>query len=307
VTDGLDADGLRQLIWQSPDLWDRRGADGTYVEILNATIGVDAFEANWFDHRWILDVTPLGVGGFDPGIMFLDASEQDMVNVFVSDPARELDRSTVAEAIKLWRTANQRVRVVFCELFDRFDDTTNPKAWMIQGAGEVTLSPGFAPVSESTTVYTAADYIEAKSDYLVEAAVTPDSTAGYFALVMRHQPGDATQTIELRVDMDARTFEVWQDGSQLAGTSTVDLAALGFAFAADYPRTIRAEAQGDRFAVWLDNEPIYRFTTLDALDNGTAGVAAGPGVNAQIRFFKMLPLPGQVMLVGYGGSVTTNY
>lgn len=307
VTDDLDADGLRQLISQSPELWDRRGSDGACVEILNAVIGVDAFEANWFDRRWILGLTPIGVGGFDPGVIMLDAGERDTVNVYIADPARSLDRSTVAEAIKLWRPANQRVRVVFCEMFDRFDDTANPKAWTVQGGGEASLSPGFVPVSESTIVYAAADYIEGKSDYLVEAVVTPDSTSGYFALVVRHQPGDPTQSIELRVDMDALTFKVWQDGSQLAGTSTIDLAALGFSFATGYPRTIRAECQGDRFAVWLDNEPIGRFTAASALANGTAGVAAGPGVDAQVSFFKMLPLPGQVMLIGYDGSITTNY
>jgi hypothetical protein len=307
ATADLSFDSLRQLIAQSPELWDRRGSAGAYVEILNAIIGVDAFEVAWFDRRWVLDQTSLGAWGLDFGIMILDSSERNFINIHLADPGRDIDRSIVAEAVKLWRPVNQRARVVFVELLDRFDDTTNPKLWTVEGVGLATINPGHAVIPDDSIVYTAADYIETKSDYMVRLSIVPDSTAGYFGAVIRHQESSPTDALEFRVDMDGLTFEVYQGGAQLAGTVTVDLEALGFSFVAGYQRELRIEAQDSRFAVWLDNDPVYRFTTDLALPNGSAGALVGPGITGQMTFFEMLPLPGQVLTVGLGGQLSTTY
>ena len=139
---------------------------------------------------------------------------------------------------------------------------------------------------------------------MVRATVTPETVAGFMGVVVRHDALDPSTAIELRFNMDALTFEVSQNSAQLAGTTITDISNLGI-FVAGFARSIRVEVQGNRFAVWLDNEPIYRFTTNLANSAGTAGALTGPGVAATMNFFEMQPLPSETMTVGTGGKVET--
>ena len=151
ITEAMSDSALRQLIAQSPELWDRRGAGGAYTEILNATIGVDAWEVDWFDKRWELDASPLGADGFEFGAMVLDKGERYFTDIHVADAGRGIDRQLAAESLKLWRPANERIRVVWVELFDVFDDDSNPNSWQVATVGggppvEATVSGGSVTV-----------------------------------------------------------------------------------------------------------------------------------------------------------------
>lgn len=312
ITDKLSPSELRQLIAQSPELWDRRGIAGSYTEILNTIIGVDAFEVDWFDRRWVLGDTPLGSDGFDFGAMVLDSSEQRIVDVHLMDTERGVDRELVGEILKLWRPSGERVQVVFAELFDLFADDTNPKSWVVSVGGgastPATIASGAIAMASDSFVYSLADRMETKRDYLIRAVITPDSLADYFGVAVRHLDSAMGDQIEIRVDPAALTLTIYQNGVQLAGTVTVDLSALGFSFVAGFPRELRVQVMRhealDYFAVWLDNEPVYQFTTSSANATGTAGAIVGAGETASLSFFEMLPLPGETLTVGLGGAIT---
>lgn len=312
ITDKLSASELRQLIAQSPELWDRRGVSGSYTEILNTIIGVDAFEVDWFDRRWVLGDTPLGSDGFDFGAMVLDESDQRIVDVHLMDTARAVDRELVGEILKLWRPSGERVQVVFSELFDLFTDDTNPKSWVVSIAGAAsspaTIASSAIAMAADSFVYSLADHLDTKSDYMIRAVVTPVSLGDYFGVAVRHLESAMGDQIEIRIDPTARTLTVYQSGVALAGTITVDLAALGFSFVAGFPRELRVQimrvAALDYFSVWLDNEPVYQFTSALANLTGTAGAIVGAGATASLSFFEMLPLPGETLTVGLGGTIT---
>lgn len=313
ITDKLSASELRQLIAQSPELWDRRGVAGAYSEILNAIVGIDAFEIDWFDRRWVLDDTPLDADAFDYGIMILEEADRRFTDIHIEDAARALDRELIAEIVKLWRPSGERVQIVFAELFDRFTDATRSWAVSVGGdpATDATIANGEVEIPADSIVYTIAAHIEGKSDYMIRAAISPDSLGDYFGVAVRHLDTAPENTLEFRFEPTDLTLTIVQNGVQLAGTDVVDLEALGFNFVAGYAREFRVQIQRsgllDFIAVWLDNEPVYSFTTNLAGATGTAGAIAGPSVSCAMSFFEMLPLPGETLTVGLGGAVTTSY
>ena len=313
LTDKLTASELRQLLAQSPTLWDRRGTTGSYTEILNAIIGVDAFEVDWFDRRWELGVTSVGDNGFDFGAGYLEASDRRVIDIHLADAAREIDRDLVADSLKLWRPSGERINVVFVEMWDRFEDDKN--SWVVSTGGgaaaSATISEGDMTVPSNSIAYPTAAHLSTKSDYMIRASITPDDLADVFGVFVRHDTDAPDDRIEIQVDPAGLTLDIVQDGSTLAGTTSVDLEAIGIGFVAGYARELRVEVQRvgltDHFAVWLDGDPVYRFTTNAANDTGTAGILAGSSTSSVCSFFEMIPLPGEVLTVGLSGAITKTY
>ena len=173
ITDRLDPLALRRLIASSVKFWQQRGPEDSIIDALRMTTGARGRILNWFDYRWILGETHLGVenDGLDPWLLSspFDGGDDDtqVYNVRIVDDG-DLDRELVRAVVSLTRPLGEQAEVTYLALLDLFETDGDDSQWQqITGTSAVLAGRySFGPASTATV---AVDGAELWSEYVVRA------------------------------------------------------------------------------------------------------------------------------------------
>jgi len=131
ITDQLDYDTLRKLISISIAFWKDRGVESTTISILELLTQAPCRIWNWFDFRWIIDVTQLGEEhqGRDPHIIDIPGvgDSEYHSNLRITDDGY-LNRQLVESIMKLTRPVGERITVHYLKILERF--TYDAENWI---------------------------------------------------------------------------------------------------------------------------------------------------------------------------------
>lgn len=300
ITDRLGVDAVRRLVASAIPLWKRRGASLSSVEALNVIIGVDAWEWDWFDRRFLIGQTRFGhdlapsSGWTDARL--LSSKARRWSNLRIADAEQALDRELIKRVVNLWRPSGERVLVSYVEFWDRFVDDSKLESWgsFSDGvAAETTIAGGVLAQSDdavSMHSFARGTALELLSSGSTRARVRP-AGSGWFGVVVGFS-GDLALAIEARFDLDDNTLGVYQDGVLIS--DVVQLKTFGVLLSPDVWRTIRvvAHVPQTHLAIWLDNRLVFESFSI-ASRPGTSGVAHGIGASLECGQFEIAPTPGR--------------
>ena len=304
ITDKLTDAEVRALIANSATLWKNRGSAGSFIEVLNTIIGIDAWEWSWFDRRWVLGSARLGQDE-DPDswtdLRFTNTASRSTSELRIADPNRTLDRDLIADVLKFWRPTGERISVVFVEFWDRFVDGSKP--WVQYDsqspAGSVAISGGTIQLSNSLVEQhafpeTPAVLLSLESS-MVKARVRSSSATGYYGVSVGFDGTFAT-SIEVRLYPEFHELRAYQNAGLLF---TFDLIHdYGITLVPNSWYTLRVVADGQRAVIYLDNVKISEANAMGLLVPGTSGVLHGVGSTMECDHFEIIPIPGEAFTVG---------
>ena len=133
ITNRLDDQSLRRLIASSVPFWKKRGTEDAIKEILRLVTGSRIRIWNWFDLRWVLDETLLSEDneGYDPYMISLPGPpdyDEQRYNIRIVDNG-SLDKTLVADIVKLTRPSCERVEISYLGFLDLFVTDGDASQW----------------------------------------------------------------------------------------------------------------------------------------------------------------------------------
>ena len=303
VTANLDAFTLRRLISLSVPLWKTRGPEDTIINILQALTGERVRIWNWFDLRWILDVTGMGEDhqGRDPFVLELpqDGSDDRRFNVRIVDSG-ELDRDLVVNMTKIMRPSGERIEVSFLDFLDQFTLDNDDGQWgvLAGGTGEnpqvPVIADGLAKLADTGSAETSfvivtrgltwSEYVS----YWRMRAVT--GTSGSILAIF--YATDLDNDYSVKIDFTAQTVVLQKQVANVVSTIVTHVPTSGLTVGEFFGIRIHVAVEGatNRIKVYLDGNEIID-TTDSAHTAGSIGFGHSAGVDVVLDEAELFEAP----------------
>ncbi len=125
----LDDEGLRRLIGSSIPFWKIRGTETSIESVITLLLGARIRVWNYFDFRWVLEETDLGVewDGLDPWA--IEEDDTNTFNVRVVDAG--INRELIKGLVKLARPSNERIEITYLTMLDLFNVPNDTAQWSV--------------------------------------------------------------------------------------------------------------------------------------------------------------------------------
>lgn len=301
ITRDMDADTLRKLIRASVPLWKNRGPEDTILNALRLVTGARGRIMGWFDMRWVFDSTDLGADdvGHDPWLLSEAGSGENAeftMDVRIVDNGT-LDRTLVANILKLMRPVGERFHVVFIKFLDLFAIVGDNYQWSTSTASPMTVAnstmkvgttPGEVAIFEDAFVG-----LTGATDWTNYVATFKVRGSGQFGVDVYRT--DASNLYRVELDITNQRVRLY---SRAAGVETT-LATASFASTethldADVYYGVRVmvtpELGTNRIVVYLDNNEIISVTNA-AHGAGAIGVFHRAGGYVEVDEAEAFELP----------------
>jgi len=147
----LDEETLRRLIAVSIPLWQQRGPEEAIEGLLELTTQAQARIWNWFDFRWVLGETGMGVEhqGTDPWIIDGTGGVDEYTsNLRIVDDGN-LDHELVKLVVGVMRACGETFEITYLAFMDLFDTDYDTENWDVM-LGEMIVSNGTATMDDSS-------------------------------------------------------------------------------------------------------------------------------------------------------------
>lgn len=298
IIDKLDNDTARRLVSLAVSSWKRRAAGGSSIEILNTIIGVDAWEWDWFDRRFVLGKSQIGhdqspqLGVND--LYVTGSASSRTTELHIADAERSLDRELVREIVKLWRPIGERVRLVYVEFWDRFANDSKP--WETYG-GASSIAGGKLQMlddSQSQHAFPESPALLDLSNFMVNSRLKFGGENGFYGQTLGFR-GLLAKALEIRLYPEFQELRLYQDNVQI-GDSISLIHAHGITLKPGYWRTLRSVVSGATLEVFIDNHKVLS-NSDDLVSPGTSGVNHSAGLTLECDSFEIIPIPGEVDFV----------
>ena len=303
VTDGMDDFTLRRLISLSIPLWKNRGPEDTITDILQALTGERVRIWNWFDLRWVLDVTAMGEDhqGRDPFVLELptEGSDEYFMNVRIMDSG-SLDRDLVVNVVKLMRPTGERIEVSFLDFLDQFTLDNDDGQWgaLTGGTGETPQVPvvqgGLAKLTDDLAAETSFVILSQGltwSEYVAYWRMRPTTGTSGSILAIFYAT-DLDNDYSVKIDFTAQTIvlqkQVANTVSPIATFVPTSILTIGEFFGIRVH--VAVEGATNRIKVYLDGTEIID-TTDSAHTAGSIGFGHSVGVDVELDEAEVFEVP----------------
>lgn len=309
VTDRLSMPLLRRLIATSVRMWKLRGDDGAMRDVLTLLTAARCRSWDWFDFRWVLDVTQIGEEhkGRDPWVINLPGPptlDEMRSNLRIVDDG-DLDRQLVRDIVDLMRASGERWEITYLLFLDLFTIEGDQTQWFDEFSLTLDVTQGrlrmLDPVFSERT-FAVVEGALAWSQYVYTARVRGSSNAlGQRWGITAYGGGAATNHYAALVDDVGQTFRLVRVSSGLAtDLVVVDLVALSFPMYADTWYAIRmtlvAEAGITRITCHVDG--VQLINTTDAIySQGTVGLSHDNGAQIECDEVEVFSVPADTETV----------
>lgn len=279
ITDALDSDTLRRLIATSVSLWKKRGPEDTTIDVIQLVTQAQCRIWNWFDFRWVLGETGLGVEreGADPWMIELPGPpdmDEYRSNLRIVDDGT-LDRELVINLVKLMRATGERVEVSYIDFMDLFTVDGDDAKWTVP-MGTLVIEDGTAKLEDDSQEELALVDHEPSTwaEYVLFGRVKGTSTGGDFGIAF-YQDATGDNGYYATLDILANRINVVRKvGVVLTVVGSVSYVSHGTLYADVYyglkVQVIR-EGSTNRIKVYVDGDEIINMTHA-YYDSGTVGI-----------------------------------
>lgn len=303
ITDDLDSVTLRRLIATSVPFWKIRGTEEAIADILQLTTASRTRVFDWFDFRYVADVTSLGeaVEGHDAWALPLPGAPdyvERQINVRIVDNGL-LNRRLVRNLCALTRPGGERIRISYLGFLDLFEVDDDASQWTVAAGPSPTVSDGAMTVAVGQNLHANPNGSDAWRNYIVSVVFTAPALAFSFYRVS-----------------DDDCYIVSVQGSQvvlysLVGGVTLTPLATAITYAPYYPvvpslqpnswlatttkNTLRVQANAEggatRIAVWLNANVLLSVLDSTFMEGSFGFLGATVGLPMVVHDVEMRFLP----------------
>lgn len=154
ITEDLSATDLRRLIASSIPLWKTRSTETAIIGILNVLVPARARIWNWFDLRWILDLTIIAEEhqGRDSWLLG-DAGVREMNVRVVDNPQGTVNKTLIKDVLNLMRPCGESFEIIYLRFLDQFEVDDDLTQWEERGVALTTppvVEDGFLKLLDSS-------------------------------------------------------------------------------------------------------------------------------------------------------------
>jgi hypothetical protein len=189
ITEDLSATDLRRLIASSIPLWKTRSTETAIIGILNVLVPARARIWNWFDLRWILDLSIMAEEhqGRDAWLLG-DAGVREMNVRVVDNPQGAINKTLVKDVLNLMRPCGENFEIIYLRFLDQFevdDDLTQWEEWGVPLATPPVVEGGFLKLLDSSqdeSLYSAVeDYDQwgSMGGVMISARIRQSTSSGF--------------------------------------------------------------------------------------------------------------------------------
>jgi len=282
-------DRLRLVIASSHDLWERRGASGSIVEVLNVVAGVRAFEFDWFDDRWVLGENSLN----DIIMMSVDGRRESQI--LIDDPTKKYDRILLTKIVQKWRASGERITLTWVDFVDYFNDLS--QGWQAQ-SGTFSIDAGARVMSipgGPTSRIMVPDERSDLANSILKTVVQFTGNSEFGILARSNSSGSGVEALVSALD----TARIVSNGVTLASGT---LESLGIFLNSGFDVDLRVHIHETVIELFVNEQKVLEAADPSIQNDGLCGIYADTGTSLSVQSFEALPLPGDNIYIGLNGE-----